>query len=49
MALVIAPLTGEKGAEDVTTQAQLEKYITDNTENPNVLIEYMENGQEWKT
>ena len=49
MALVIAPLTGDNGAENVTTQKQLEDYIAANTGNSNVLIEYMENGQEWKT
>ena len=49
MALVIAPLTGDNGAENVTTQKQLEDYIAANAGNSNVLIEYMENGQEWKT
>ena len=49
MALVIAPLTGENGAENVTTQEALEQYIRDNENNSNVLIEYMEDGQEWKT
>ena len=49
MALVIAPLTGLNGAESVTTQEALEQYIENNKYNPNVLIEYMEDGQEWKT
>ncbi len=49
MALVIAPLIGENGAENITTQKQLEDYIAANAGNSNVLIEYMENGQEWKT
>ena len=49
MALVIAPLIGGNGAENITTQKQLEDYIAANAGNSNVLIEYMENGQEWKT
>lgn len=42
MALVIAPLTGEHGAERITTQEQLLRYIDENRNNSNVLIEYME-------
>lgn len=49
MALVIAPLTGEHGAERITTQEQLLRYIDENRNNSNVLIEYMEDEQEWKT
>lgn len=46
MALVIAPLTGEHGAERITTQEQLLRYIDENRNNSNVLIEYMEDEQE---
>ena len=49
MALVIAPLTGPNGAKSVTTQKALEQYIENNKDTPNVLIKYMEDGQEWKT
>lgn len=44
MALVIAPLKGDKGAENVTTQDQLTDYINNNATNPDVMIRYFEDG-----
>lgn len=49
MALVIAPLTGESGAQNITEQKDLVKYIETNKDNPNVEIVYMKDGQSWGT
>ena len=50
MALVIAPLKGDNGAENVTTQTNLERYIRENATNPDVMIEYFEdNNTAWGT
>ncbi len=49
MALVIAPLTGENGAQNITEQKDLEDYIETNKNNPDVKIVYMEDGQRWET
>lgn len=50
MALVIAPLKGGNGAENVTTQDQLTDYINNNANNPEVKIEYfVDNNNAWGT
>ena len=50
MALVIAPLTGEHGAEHITTQAQLIQYISTNASNDAVCIVEMEtDNTAWDT